>query len=408
MLVLPPRRLLALLILVGALVAPVLAQAQMIPLSDQRVNGVGATAFGITKQVSKFPSAPFAFFQTFDSVTVENPDPEVGGWSAAEAFQTSQFFPAGINISGTTSGGRWTTTDGIYDATSYANFQFRVDTCIEYQLDAFFNPGDLGAGVVEVKAHGANLAYQTGEVHTTGRLPAGTYDLHGDSYISSDLEHVDGPTYSIIWTCHQCITTLVASHPRNATIACGGTAVFTVTPTPGMTGLTYQWRRNLVPIANGGNVSGATTQTLTINNACYADAAYYDVVVTNPAGGGGGGGPIVEPSQLAQLNITTVSAVETPSEGPARAFSIRVAGPNPFSGRMSFRYNAAMPLRTTIAIYNAAGVRIRTLTQGVVSGSGTVVWDGDTDRGARAPAGIYFLRAEAGSIRESRKIVLVR
>lgn len=404
MMVPPSRKLPALLILVGAFVAPVLAQAQMIPLSDDRVNSVEAHAFGLTKSAISRPSAPFAFFQVFDSVTVENPDPDVGGYSQAAAFQTSQFFPAGINISGTTAGGRWTDTVGDYTAQSYALFHFRVDTCIEYHLDSWYEPGDLGEGVIEVKVPGTNLAYSTGEVHTTGRMPAGTYDIHGDSFILSDLEHVNGPTYSIIWTCTPCTTTLVASHPRAATIACGGTAVFTVTPTAGQTGLTYQWRRNLVPIGNGGNISGATTQTLTVNNACYADTGYYDVVVTNT----GGGGTIVEPSQLAHLGITTVSAAGPPSEGPARAFSIRVAGPNPFSGRMSFRYNAAMPQRATIAIYNAAGARVRTLTQGVVSGSGMVTWDGNLDSGARAPAGIYFLRAEAGSIRESQKIVLIR
>lgn len=401
MLVLPPRKQLALLILLAAFMTPTSARAQMIPIFDSRVTSVEAHAFGLTKSAISHPSAPFAFFQVLDSVTVENPDPEVGGWSGATAFQTSQFYPAGINISGATSGGRWTTTDGDYIAQSYANFRFRVDTCIEYQLDAWFLPGDLGMGRLEVADHGSGLTYQAGEVHTTGRLPAGTYDIYGDSYIVSNLEHVEGPTYSILWTCHQCITTLVAGQPRAANVACGGTAVFTVTPTPGHPSLTYQWRRNLVPIANGGNVSGATSQTLTINNACTADAGYYDVVLDD--------GTIIEPSQLAQLGVnTTISSVETPSEGPARAFSIRVAGPNPFSGRMSFRYSAAMPLRGTIAIYNAAGMRVRTLTQGMVSGSGTVTWDGDLDSGARAPAGIYFLRAEVGSILESRKIVLVR
>jgi hypothetical protein len=44
----------------------------------------------------------------------------------------------------------------------------------------------------------------------------------------------------------------------------------------------------------------------------------------------------------------------------------------------------------------------------MVSGTGTVRWDGTTSVGVRAPAGIYFLRAEAGSIRENRKVVLLR
>src|SRR6185295_8525223 len=318
-------RLVVLLVASAATFAPMLAQAQMIPLSDERINSAEAHAFGLTESVIKRPSAPFAFFQTFDSVTVENPDPEEGGYCRATAFQTSQFYPAGINISGTTSGGRWTNTVGDYTAQSYALFHFRVDTCIEYQLDSWYLPGDLGQGVIEVAVPGTNLAYQSGEVHTTGRLPAGTYDIHGDSFIVSDLEHVEGPTYSIIWTCHACTTTLVAGHPRNVTIACGGTAVFTVTPTAGMSGLTYQWRRNLVALTNNGHVAGVNTQTLSINNACDADVGYYDVILSD--------GTIIEPSQLALLTVSTVSGVEAPGEGPPRALSIRAAGPNPFQGQ---------------------------------------------------------------------------
>ncbi|MGH7682288.1 MAG: hypothetical protein ACRENN_09925, partial [Candidatus Eiseniibacteriota bacterium] len=169
-------KLVALFVASAATFAPVLAQAQMIPLSDDRVNSAEAHAFGLTKSSISRPSAPFAFFQVFDTVTVENPDPEAGGFSSAEAFQVSQFFPAGISMSGNTSGTRWTDTVGDYTAQSYALFHVRVDTCIEYQLDAWFTPGDLGTGEIVVGAHATTLAYQSGEVHTTGRLPAGEYD----------------------------------------------------------------------------------------------------------------------------------------------------------------------------------------------------------------------------------------
>lgn len=62
----------------------------------------------------------------------------------------------------------------------------------------------------------------------------------------------------------------------------GGTATLTVTATG--TGLTYQWRKNGVPIQNGGDISGATTATLTINPLNPADVGIYSVVVFSPAG----------------------------------------------------------------------------------------------------------------------------
>ncbi|MCP9874377.1 FG-GAP-like repeat-containing protein [Synechococcus sp. Cruz CV-v-12] len=42
----------------------------------------------------------------------------------------------------------------------------------------------------------------------------------------------------------------------------------------------YQWRRNGIPLANGGNISGATTATLTISPVSAADSATYDVQAT--------------------------------------------------------------------------------------------------------------------------------
>jgi len=48
--------------------------------------------------------------------------------------------------------------------------------------------------------------------------------------------------------------------------------------------LTYQWRKNGVPLQNGGDISGATTSKLTINPLNPADVAVYSVVVFSPAG----------------------------------------------------------------------------------------------------------------------------
>jgi hypothetical protein len=41
-------------------------------------------------------------------------------------------------------------------------------------------------------------------------------------------------------------------------------------------------------------------------------------------------------------------------------------------------------------------------------GAHETTWNGRSDRGGRMPAGVYFVRLEAGSLREARKLVLVR
>ena len=49
-------------------------------------------------------------------------------------------------------------------------------------------------------------------------------------------------------------------------------------------GLTYRWRKDGVPLADGGTLSGATTPTLAIASAFPVDGGSYDVVVSNTAG----------------------------------------------------------------------------------------------------------------------------
>ena len=45
--------------------------------------------------------------------------------------------------------------------------------------------------------------------------------------------------------------------------------------------LTYQWRKDGVPLADGGPISGSQTATLTIDPTAFTDAGSYDVVVTD-------------------------------------------------------------------------------------------------------------------------------
>ncbi|HEU4391225.1 MAG TPA: pectinesterase family protein, partial [Blastocatellia bacterium] len=69
----------------------------------------------------------------------------------------------------------------------------------------------------------------------------------------------------------------ITTPPASQTVTAGTTATFSVVAS-GTAPFTYQWRKN------GVNISGATTDTLTINNAQAGDAASYSVVVTNAAG----------------------------------------------------------------------------------------------------------------------------
>jgi hypothetical protein len=72
--------------------------------------------------------------------------------------------------------------------------------------------------------------------------------------------------------------------PKSLALYEGRMAKFQITAS-GETPLTYQWRRNNVNLSNDGNISGATTPSLTINNVSIAaHAGAIDVVVGNIVG----------------------------------------------------------------------------------------------------------------------------
>ncbi len=72
---------------------------------------------------------------------------------------------------------------------------------------------------------------------------------------------------------------LIITQPTDQTACNGDSVSFTVSATG--TNLTYQWRIGTTNLVDGGNISGATTATLTINPATLLDvASNYNVVVT--------------------------------------------------------------------------------------------------------------------------------
>jgi gliding motility-associated-like protein len=70
----------------------------------------------------------------------------------------------------------------------------------------------------------------------------------------------------------------ITSQPVNQIACPGNSATFSAAATG--SGLSYQWRKGIINLINGGNISGATSATLTINPVSISDvASNYNVVV---------------------------------------------------------------------------------------------------------------------------------
>jgi hypothetical protein len=116
----------------------------------------------------------------------------------------------------------------------------------------------------------------------------------------------------------------IVSQPLSRTNVAGTTATFTVNAT-GTAPLGYQWLKDSTPLVNAGNISGATSPTLTISTVSDSDAASYSVVVTNIAGSP----QTTIPATLTVLDppvIVTQPVSQTNAAGSTAVFSVTATG----------------------------------------------------------------------------------
>lgn len=121
----------------------------------------------------------------------------------------------------------------------------------------------------------------------------------------------------------------ITQNPADQTLPQGANASFTVvargTPT-----LSYQWVKDGTTALNdGGNISGANTATLHVNNISPSDVGSYEVFVTN------GLGSFVQSASaqlaLADPAITSQPQSRTNDFGTTATFSVSVSGTAPFT-----------------------------------------------------------------------------
>ena len=97
------------------------------------------------------------------------------------------------------------------------------------------------------------------------------------------------------------------------------------------------------------------------------------------------------------------------SEPRGSGIALLSHGPNPFAA--ATRIALVMPGSETVdvAVFDAAGRRVRTLKSGrVAAGETQLAWDGRDDRGDALASGMYFVRMEVEGDAFTRRIVLAR
>jgi hypothetical protein len=101
--------------------------------------------------------------------------------------------------------------------------------------------------------------------------------------------------------------------------------------------------------------------------------------------------------------------VSAAGDAPAPLTELRGNHPNPFNPSTTIEYvlGAAGPVR--LEVFDAAGRHVRTLVDRTeAKGDHAVAFDGLDDRGQRLASGVYLYRLQAGSVTQTRKMVLLK
>ncbi len=99
---------------------------------------------------------------------------------------------------------------------------------------------------------------------------------------------------------------------------------------------------------------------------------------------------------------TPLGVTEQP--GLPRAFKLFMPYPNPFNASITIRYDVAERTRASLEVFDLSGRSVATLHKGVAEpGRHTAAWNAES-----APAGLYFVRLNAGGKVFCEKIMLVK
>ena len=91
------------------------------------------------------------------------------------------------------------------------------------------------------------------------------------------------------------------------------------------------------------------------------------------------------------------------------AYALSPNFPNPFNPETSMRLHLPQSGQVRLAIFDAAGQRVRTLLSGhLAAGVHVAGWDGRDERGHDVASDNYFARLSAGGVVQVSKMILLR
>lgn len=119
------------------------------------------------------------------------------------------------------------------------------------------------------------------------------------------------------------------------------------------------------------------------------------------------------PGALAQTPLTVTLRAKVTSGGlsvggPVTAFALHRPSPNPLRRSTTLAFDLPREARIALSVHDPSGRRVATLAEGAWSaGRHSLAWRAADDAGRAVPAGLYFVRLEAGGMTRVARVAVL-
>jgi uncharacterized protein (TIGR02597 family) len=237
----------------------------------------------VTMNANKSISAVFS--DAITDIIVDNADAAAaftGSWTTSSA--TTPFYGSNYSFASTTTGSA--TATATYRPTIYAAGRYDVYVFFTSSGNRATNApftlqhnGVADSLTLDESVNGANVNGGNWTLLAASKsFASGTNDY---VYFANNAQASKVVMGDAIKWAYSAVQTapVITNDPQNVALRSGNTAIFTA----GASGdsIAWSWYKNSTPLSDGGNISGATTSSLTISSASQADAASYTAVASN-------------------------------------------------------------------------------------------------------------------------------
>ncbi len=102
------------------------------------------------------------------------------------------------------------------------------------------------------------------------------------------------------------------------------------------------------------------------------------------------------------------SGIEDQWKNRPSGFELGQNYPNPFNPSTSFSLTLPKTGRYSVRIYNLAGQVVKNFEGEAAAGSTRITWDGKDQKGSPVSSGVYFYKAGANGLFQTKKMILIR